>query len=248
MPLQAPLQPAKVDPPVGVAVSVTVPPLVKVALQVLPHSMPAGLLVTVPVPPPVLVTVKVAVAGGASKVAVTVWLPFIVTTQAPVPLQAPPQPANVEPPVGVAVSVTVVPLGNVALHVVPQLMPPGLLVTVPVPVPFLLTVKVVPPDVKVAVTVWLPFIVTTQGPVPLQAPPQPRKVAPPAGVAVSVTVLPLAKLAAQSVPHAMPAGSLVTVPSPLRLTVSSAVAGAAVNSAFTVRSPFRTTVQDPVPL
>ena len=51
------------------------------------------------------------------------------------------QPANVEPAPGVAVSVTDVPLANVALHVVPQLMPEGLLVTVPAPVPALCNVS-----------------------------------------------------------------------------------------------------------
>src|SRR4029450_5893245 len=43
---------------------------------------------------------------------------------------------------GAAVKVTAVPLANAAAHVVPQEMPAGLLVTVPLPVPALETVNV----------------------------------------------------------------------------------------------------------
>ena len=50
---------------------------------------------------------------------------------APVPLQAPLQPENPEPPPGVAVRVTWVPLLNVAEQVVGQLIPVGVLVTLP---------------------------------------------------------------------------------------------------------------------
>ena len=59
VPRQAPFQPVKVEPPLGVAVSVTLVPLVKLVLQVDPQLIPAGLLVTVPVPVPLLVTVNV---------------------------------------------------------------------------------------------------------------------------------------------------------------------------------------------
>jgi hypothetical protein len=52
-----PLQPAKVEPEAGVAVSVTVVPLLNAAEQVLPQLIPAGLLVTVPFPVPLLVVV-----------------------------------------------------------------------------------------------------------------------------------------------------------------------------------------------
>jgi hypothetical protein len=77
------------------------------------------------------------------KVAVTVVAAFTVTTQVPVPVQPPPlQPVKVDPPVGAAVKVTAVPLENDAEHVVPQEIPAGLLVTVPVPAPALETVSV----------------------------------------------------------------------------------------------------------
>jgi hypothetical protein len=62
--------------------------------------------------------------------------------QVPVPLQPPPlQPLNVEPAAGVAVKVTAVPLANAAEQVLPQEMPVGALVTVPLPAPALLTVS-----------------------------------------------------------------------------------------------------------
>ena len=137
-----PLHPPKVDPADGVAVNVTDVGLVKAKLHVAPQTIPAGLLVTVPTPAPAGVTVRVNVFGGAVKLAVTVWSAFIVTVHEPVPLQPPPlQPVNVEPPVGAAVRATVLPLGKSAAQVAPQEMPLGLLVTVPAPVPDLLTVN-----------------------------------------------------------------------------------------------------------
>src|SRR5688572_20675752 len=99
-----PLQPPNVDPGDGVAVNVTVVPLMKAELQVVPQLMPDGLLVTVPSPTPALVTVRVNVLG-VEKLAVTVWLAFIATIHEPVPLQpAPLQPPNVDPGDGVAVN------------------------------------------------------------------------------------------------------------------------------------------------
>ncbi len=57
------------------------------------------------------------------------------TLHAAVPVQAPDHPAKVEPVDGVAVRLTVVPLSKLAEQVEPQLIPAGLLVTVPFPLP-----------------------------------------------------------------------------------------------------------------
>jgi hypothetical protein len=84
-------------------------------------------------------------AGGLTvdvKVAVTVLSASMVTVQVPVPLQAPLQPAKVEPVAGVGVKVTTAPLVKSAEHVGPQSIPDGLLVTVPCPEPVLFTVRV----------------------------------------------------------------------------------------------------------
>ena len=58
----------------------------------------------------------------------------------PVPVQAPDQPAKSELASGLAVSVTDVPLANFALQAEPQLIPEGLLVTLPPPVPAFWTI------------------------------------------------------------------------------------------------------------
>jgi hypothetical protein len=75
-------------------------------------------------------------------VAVAVRLLFIVTVHAPVPLQAPLHPAKKDPLLACAVSFTFVPDANEAEHVGEQLMPAGLLVTVPLLLPASVTVSV----------------------------------------------------------------------------------------------------------
>jgi hypothetical protein len=153
--------------------------------------MPAGELVTVPLPVPVRLTVNVRLTDV--KVAVTVLVPLMVTLQVLPELESHPlQLVNVELPSGVAVNVTAVPLLYVAEHVGPQLMPAGELVTVPPPVPVLLTFKVCWTAVKVAVTDFAAVIVTLQVfPDDESQPLQPLKVEPEFAVAVSVTAVPL---------------------------------------------------------
>ena len=69
--------------------------------------MPAGSLLTDPLPVPPVTTVNAYWFNV--KLAVTNLAAFMVTTQSPVPVQAPLQPLKVEPISAVAVSVTTVP-------------------------------------------------------------------------------------------------------------------------------------------
>jgi len=186
--------------------------------------MPDGALETAPVPLPDFVTVSMK--AGKLNAAVTDVAALIVTVQLlAVPVQAPLQPVNVEPTAGAAVRVTAVPDVNEVEHVVPQLMPAGALVIVPLPVPALLTVSANEDgSANVAVTFRAAFIVTVQVlAVPVQPPLQPVKVDPAAGAALSVTTVPDVNEVEQVVPQLMPAGALVTVPlpAPALLTVSA---------------------------
>ncbi len=126
-----------------------------------------------------------------TNVAVMLVAPEMVVVQVPVPPQPPPlQPVKTLFASGVAVRVTLLPEANRALQVAPQVIPAGLEVTVPVPVPALVTVsKYV--GMNVAVTLVEPVIVTVQVPVPLQPPPlHPVNAMFASGVAVRVTLVP----------------------------------------------------------
>ena len=194
-----PVQPTKDEFAPAVAVSITCVPAAKLALQTVPQLMPAGLLVTVPAPFPERLTANTGALWVRLKVAATCSLALSVTVQLVlVPLQPPPdQPAKDELLAAVAVRVTIVPGEKLALQVEPQLMPTGVLTTFPVPLP--LTAKVNTGEaLKLAITVVLCVSVTTQEPVPLQAPDQPAKKEFAAGDAVSVTWVPLEKLAVQA--------------------------------------------------
>src|SRR3989454_12044591 len=100
-----------------------------------------------------------------------------------------------------------------AAQVAPQVMPDGLLVTVPVPVPALERVSAKVGRLKVAVTVVAAETVTTHDPVPEHPPPlQPVKVEPEAGAAVSGTAGPPPERAEPGAPPGGPARPLVAVP------------------------------------
>jgi hypothetical protein len=142
------------------------------------------------------------------KVAVTLLAASIVTLQAPLPVQAPDQPANCELAAGVAVSATTMPCAYVPFTGV------GLAATDPEPVPFVDRLSEYRFSVKVAVTLLAAFIVTLQAPLPVQAPDQPLKSEVAAGVAVRFTTAPFVNEAEHVAPQEMPPGLLVTVPLP----------------------------------
>ncbi len=154
--------------------------------------MKVSALVTVPLPDPVFVTVNsncgenVAMTGTAD-------VPML-KVQFAVPLHVPSlQPANTEPPVPTALKVTELPELTFALQEVVQVVPPGEIVTWPVPVPAKVTLTGNELGMKVALTDSAALMVTAQlGFEPAQAPLQLAKAeAADKGAAVSVTTVPL---------------------------------------------------------
>jgi hypothetical protein len=218
VPVHRPDHPAKVAPASGAAVNTTAVPLGKPAVQLPGQSIPAGVLVTVPAPVPALVTVSWIGEAVAVKVAVTDVAALREMVQVVlVPVHPPNHSANLEPDLAAAVSLTDVPGVNFAAHVLPQLTPEGLLVTVPAPVPALVTVSWTGAvEVKVAVTVVAAFnemVHVTL--VPLQAPDHPANLEPDLAAAVSLTDVPEVNFAAHVLPQLTPEGLLVTVPAPV---------------------------------
>lgn len=133
-PLQAPPKPLNWAPEPGVAISATVVPAVKLAVQVEGQLIPSGLLVMVPVP--VIETVTWACAAGgvtcANNAPTCVFADNVNLHIRPLhPLL---KPVKFWPEAAVAVKVTVVAWLNDVLQADGQLMPGGLLVTVPAPV------------------------------------------------------------------------------------------------------------------
>ena len=157
----------------------------------------------------------------------------------------PVQALKVDPSEAVAVSVTVVPLSKSPEHVDPQLIPAGLDVTVPFPMPDFVTVMVWRSFVNVGTTDRDAFIVTSHV-VPFVAsqPVHPSNREPGAGDAVSVIVVPASYDAVQLscvVPQDSPPALEVTSPRPFPalLTVSVGL----LNVAVTVRPPLTVTEQ-----
>src|SRR5215210_4862832 len=113
-------------------------------------------------------------------------------------------PEKMEPVRGTAVKVTEVPTINSALQLSTHwVMPPGVLLTVPLPVPMSVTVREVMlgGGVKVAEMVWSAFITTTHGVLPVHPSDQPANLEPPIPSAIRVTEVPFAKSALQVLPQ-----------------------------------------------
>ena len=132
-----PDQPVNVDPADAAAASVTNCPLRYPSVQSAPQLIPEGELVTVPSPSPALETVS---AYTRVKVAVTRRSAVIARVQVAVPGHAD-QPVNADPGEGVAVKVTDDARRYVWAQSPPQLIPGGVLVTVPAPSPVFSTVS-----------------------------------------------------------------------------------------------------------
>ena len=188
----SPVHPAKVDVASGVAVSVTDVPTEYGSLQSPGHVIPAGLEVTVPDPVPAIVTASVF-GGMRSNVAVQLRAAFIVTLPS-VQSASPLHPANVDPDAGAGMSVTGVPSSYDSVQSLPQLIPAGLVVTVPEPVPVFDTVRVKVSSgfrSNVAVQVRAAFIVTWPS-LQSASPVHPANIDPALAVGVSVTTVPSA--------------------------------------------------------
>jgi hypothetical protein len=85
--------------------------------------------------------VRPPLVGAAERFAHTEVSLTRVRLHGSVPEQAPVHPVKVELALGFAFNRTDVPVAKLALHISPQLMPAGALVTVPVPVPKVVTVS-----------------------------------------------------------------------------------------------------------
>jgi hypothetical protein len=218
VPEHEPPQPVNFEPEAGLAVSVTEVPWAMFAEHDEVQLMLPTLLVTEPDPVPALVTVSLHVS--CAKLAVTDRAVVIDTVHVvAVPEHEPAHPVNTEPAAGLAVSVTEVPCAMLAVQGVElvQLMPPTLDVTVPAPVPepSALAERVHALGENPAVTDLAAVIDNVQVvAVPEHDPPHPVKVDPVAGVAVSVTDVPLSRLAEHDEPQSMPPTLDVTVPEP----------------------------------
>ena len=197
MPAHAPFQPENWKPAPAEVARLTGVPTGKPTLQAvmfMPQLMPAGTLMMEP-PVPGLPTVRTTPPPVGVNFAETDCAAYIVTLQLPTLEQPPPyQPANEDPESAAAVKVSTVPEDRLVAQrapAEPQLMRPlGELLTLPLPPPIVLTVRLKPKGEKIAVTDWAVFIIRLQLPIPEQAPFQPENREPPPGAAVSVTWVP----------------------------------------------------------
>jgi hypothetical protein len=159
------------------------------------------------------------VSGGLeSNIANTVWFALIGTTQAPVPLQSPDQPAKWLAPIAVGINCTLVFALKLALQALGQFIPAGEELTVPDPDPILLTVSEYTLS-NVAWHAWLTSMFKLNvGAAPLQSRDQPLNTLSEAGVAVSATDestwTAVLLQTTPAVPEQLVSAVLVTVPPP----------------------------------
>ena len=102
----------------------------------MPQLIPAGLLVTVPLPD----LTRFNVAVSSLNVAVQDLLAPMVRTPSE-QSESPLHPAKLDPEEGTAVRETIVPKEYACEQSLPQLMPAGLLLTLPLPLPPLVTAE-----------------------------------------------------------------------------------------------------------
>src|SRR5664279_4014749 len=182
--------------------------------------MPAGELVTVPVPVPLLATLRASL-GIAANSAPTDFAALIVTLHSfdPTIESQPLQTTALEPGSATALRVTALPASNSASQVPPQLIPAGELVTVPVPLPLLVTLSRWDSSAKAAVTSLAALIVTLHSfdPTIESQPLQTTALVLGPAAPTRITSVPSVKAASQVAPQLMPAGELVTVPVPVPL-------------------------------
>jgi hypothetical protein len=213
------------QPAAAVAVSVTVEFSAKLPVHVEPEQFrPVGELVIEPLPVRVTVSACNGVPETRSKVTVAVRFCEIAMVQVVplLPVQPPPQRLKTQPLAGVAVSLTWVFLAKLPVQVLPQLIPAGALVTVPLPVRVSFSVCIsveTGSNVTVAVRLVETEMVQVSPTLPVQPLPQLLTRQPASGEAVRVTTVPLSKLAWQVLPQLIPAGELTTVPFPIGVTV-----------------------------
>ena len=138
LPVQAPLQPVKLELLAGVAVRVTDVPLTKLALHAPALAVqvtPTGLDVTVPVPVPVSERLRRWLDPARVNVAVTLVALKMLKLHEAVPLHGPAlHPTKLDPLAEVAVRLRGVPLAKGKLHeAAAQRLLPGFTSTVPAP-------------------------------------------------------------------------------------------------------------------
>ena len=167
-----------------------------------------------PVPPGVTVSDSVSTKLA---VAVDVWSMLTVQVGV-VPVQAPAQRSKTDPGVGAAVSVTRLWKSKVALHVVPQLIPGGSEVTVPVPFPRVNTLREGFGLNAAATPMGWSMRRVQVGVDPPQPPPQRRKYEPGPGVAFKVTTSFMEYALVQVVWQLIPGGLEVMLPVPKPVT------------------------------